>query len=166
MPATQAKLIIREARAADAPAVAALSRKVYGKADGVLLRRRFAGQMNNFPEGQFVAEYEGTPSSATARRCRSSSKTSPSQPHSWDEITGGGFGTRARSRRRRCRLWHGGVRRSRLSAACASASASTASGSELCQYFELKGIVFGGRMPGYGRQAAASIPTRRIISMR
>ena len=58
MPATQAKLIIREARATDARAVAALSRKVYGKTEG-FSAAQIRGQINNFPEGQFVAEYEG-----------------------------------------------------------------------------------------------------------
>lgn len=144
---TQAKLVIREARAADARAVAALSRKVYGRADG-FSTAQVRGQINNFPEGQFVAEYEGE----IVGHCATLivDEDLAFAQHSWDEITGGGFATRhdpdgeilygmevcVDPQYRRLRIGQRFYRRRQ----------------ELCQYFELDGIVFGGRMPGYGRR--------------
>ncbi|MFO1261270.1 MAG: GNAT family N-acetyltransferase [Sphingomonadaceae bacterium] len=147
MPATQAKLIIREARATDARAVAALSRKVYGKTEG-FSAAQIRGQINNFPEGQFVAEYEGEIVGHCATLIVESDLAFAN--HSWDEVTGGGFATRhdedgdilygmevcVDPTYRRLRIGQRFYRRRQ----------------ELCQYFELKGIVFGGRMPGYGRR--------------
>lgn len=148
MPNTQAKLVIREARLSDARAVAALSRKVYGRTKG-FSSAQIRGQINNFPEGQFVAEYEG----AIVGHCATQMVDAALAfaPHSWDEITGGGYATRHDENGdilygmevcvdpdyRRLRIGQRFYRRRQ----------------ELCQYFELKGIVFGGRMPGYGRRS-------------
>lgn len=144
---TQAKLVIREAKPADARAIAALSTKVYGKAtafSGAQIR----GQINNFPEGQFVAEYEGVIVGHCATQIVGADLAFAA--HSWEEITGGGFATRhdpdgdilygmevcVDPDYRRLRIGQRFYRRRQ----------------ELCQYFELKGIVFGGRMPGYKRR--------------
>lgn len=147
MPNTQAKLIIREAKPADARAIAALSKKVYGKTEG-FSSAQIRGQINNFPEGQFVAEYEGD----IVGHCATLivSEELAFAQHSWDEITGGGFATRhdedgdvlygmevcVDPAYRRLRIGQRFYRRRQ----------------ELCQYFELKGIAFGGRMPGYKRR--------------
>jgi len=147
MPDTHAKLVIREAKPSDARAIAALSAKVYGKAtafSGAQVR----GQINNFPEGQFVAEYEGVIVGHCATQIIDADLAFA--PHSWEEITGGGFATRHDPEGdilygmevcvdpdyRRLRIGQRFYRRRQ----------------ELCQYFELKGIVFGGRMPGYKRR--------------
>lgn len=144
---TRAKLVVRPALAADAKAVAALSTKIYGRNQG-LSQAQVRGQINNFPEGQFVAEYEGV----IVGHC--ATLIVPQEiafaPHSWSEITGGGFGTRHDSAGnilygmevcvdpayRRLRIGQRFYRKRR----------------ELCEYFELKGIAFGGRMPGYARR--------------
>ena len=55
---SKAKLIVRSATVADARAIAALSTKVYGKGEA-FTAAQIRGLVNNFPEGQFVAEYEG-----------------------------------------------------------------------------------------------------------
>ena len=147
MPNTQAKLIIREAKPADARSIAALSRKVYGKTEG-FSTAQIRGQINNFPEGQFVAEYEGEIVGHCATQIVDEDLAFAQ--HSWDEITGGGFATRhdedgdilygmevcVDPDYRRLRIGQRFYRRRQ----------------ELCQYFELKGIVFGGRMPGYKRR--------------
>jgi predicted amidohydrolase len=146
-PESKAKLIIREARAGDARIISALSRKVYGRADG-FSTAQIRGQINNFPEGQIVAEYEGEIVGHCATLIVDSDLAFA--PHSWDEITGGGFATRHDPEGdilygmevcvdpdyRRLRIGQRFYRRRQ----------------ELCQYFELDGIVFGGRMPGYGRR--------------
>jgi len=147
MPGTQAKLVIREAKASDARAIAALSAKVYSKADA-FSGAQIRGQINNFPEGQFVAEYEGK----IVGHCATLivDEDLAFAQHSWDEVTGGGFATRhdedgdvlygmevcVDPDYRRLRIGERFYRRRQ----------------ELCQYFELKGIAFGGRMPGYKRR--------------
>lgn len=144
---TQAKLIVRPALAKDARAIARLSTKVYGKAEA-MTAAQIRGQINNFPEGQFVADYEGT----IVGHCATLivSQEIAFAPHSWGEITGDGFGTRHDPEGdvlygmevcvdpdfRRLRIGQRFYRKRQ----------------ELCQYFELKGIAFGGRLPGYARR--------------
>ncbi|MBA3055102.1 MAG: GNAT family N-acetyltransferase, partial [Sphingomonadales bacterium] len=144
---SSAKLVIRPATSSDAKAIAALSAKVYGKSASYS-QAQIRGQVNNFPEGQFVAEYEGK----IVGHC--ATLIVPGEialaPHTWAEITGGGFASRHDSEGdvlygmevcvdpdfRRLRIGQRFYRKRQ----------------ELCQYFELKGIVFAGRMPGYARR--------------
>ena len=144
---TQAKLIVRPATSRDSKAIARLSAKVYGK-DQAMSAANIRGQINNFPEGQFVAEYEG----AIVGHCATLivSQDVAFAPHSWSEITGDGFATRHDP--------HGDIlygmevcvdpefRRLRIG------QRFYRKREELCQYFELKGIAFGGRLPGYARR--------------
>lgn len=144
---TPAKLIIRTAEISDAPAIAALSARVYGR-NHSFSESQIRGQINNFPEGQFVAEFEGM----IVGHCATLivSEQVAFTPHNWTEITGGGFAARHDSNGdilygmevcvnpefRRLRIGQRFYRKRR----------------ELCQDLELKGIAFGGRMPGYARR--------------
>jgi predicted amidohydrolase/ribosomal protein S18 acetylase RimI-like enzyme len=144
-----ARLLIRNATLADVGAVRALSRRVYGD-DLAYTLGHIRGQINNFPEGQFVAEYEGR----VVGYCGTfiTEERIALGPHTWMEITGGGFASRHNPGGdvlygmevvvdpdfRRLRIGQRLYRKRR----------------ELCQLFELKGIAFGGRMPGYARRAA------------
>ena len=157
MTAEKPKLLIRVAALKDAREISALSRKVYGKGEGYT-PEEILGQINNFYEGQLVAEYEGkiVGHCATFQISEKTARTA----HSWAEITGGGFAARHDPngqilygmevsvdpdyRRLRIGLRFYKVRR------------------ELCQHLGLKGIIFGGRLPGYARRSA-HIPTPRII---
>jgi predicted amidohydrolase/predicted N-acetyltransferase YhbS len=146
-PQSKAKLIIRPARRKDARAIAELSAKVYGAADA-FTQAEVRGQINNFAEGQFVAEYEG----AIVGHCATVVVTEAQAfgPHTWEEITGGGYGRQVLAEAdilygfevcvdpafRRLRIGQRFYRKRR----------------ELCENLELKGIVFAGRMPGYARQ--------------
>jgi predicted amidohydrolase/ribosomal protein S18 acetylase RimI-like enzyme len=146
-PATKAKLLIRQAKAADAPAVARLSVKVYGRGDA-FTRAEIRGQINNFPEGQFVAEYEGT----VVGHCATMVLTEEQAftPHAWEEISAGGYGRPPADDGdvlygfevcvdpdyRRLRIGQRLYRKRK----------------ELCQDLGLKGIAFAGRMPGYTRR--------------
>ena len=56
---SKAKLIIRNATPDDIPGLQALSAKVYGEGEEYS-RDHLMAQINRFPDGQFVAEYEGT----------------------------------------------------------------------------------------------------------
>ena len=149
MSQTDAKLIVRNATLADAPQIVALTQRVYGLAESYN-ESEIRGQIVNFADGQFVAEYEGKIVGYCATFIIA--EEIAFAPHSWMEITGGGYASRHNPdgnilygmevsvhpdfRRQRIgqRLYR--VRR------------------ELCEYLELKGIVFGGRMPGYTKMAA------------
>lgn len=140
-------LVIRNAELAGVPEIAALSRRVYGEKEASS-EDEIRGQINNFAEGQYVAEYEGK----TVGYCATFiiGEEPVMRPHSWMEITGGGFASRhdpdgdylygmevsVDPSARRLRI---GQRFYKLRR-------------ELCEYMELKGIVFGGRLPGYARR--------------
>ena len=59
---------------------------------GTYSRAMLLGQIHNFPEGQFVAEYEG----AIVGYCATFliDGDIALQPHTWNEITGGGYASR------------------------------------------------------------------------
>jgi len=155
---TKAKLVVRNATLDDAGAVAALSRRVYGEGEDYH-PGQVRGQINAFPEGQFVAEYEGE----IVGHCATFvlDEELAFKPHSWAEITGGGFASRHNPdgnilygmdiavdpRYRRLRIGQRFYRARR----------------DLCQQWELTGIVFGGRMPGYAKKAAEYPDPRAYI---
>ena len=150
---SKAKLIIRQARAADAPAIARLSVKVYSVGDA-FTRAEIRGQINNFPEGQFVAEYEGK----VVGHCATMVLTAEQAfaPHDWEEISAGGYG---RPPAEAGEVLYGfevcvdpDYRRLRIGQRLYRKR------KELCQELELKGIAFAGRMPGYARRKR-SYPT-------
>ena len=146
--AAKPKLITRNATLADVEAIAALSRRVYDDKDAAT-EDEIRGQINNFPEGHFVAEYED----ALVGYCATFiiDEETALKPHTWMEITGGGFASRhdpdgdylygmdvtVSPDARRLRIGQRFYKHRR----------------ELCEQLELKGIVFGGRMPGYNRRA-------------
>lgn len=143
----KARLIMRNAELADVAQIEALSRRVYGEGEAST-QDEIRGQINNFPDGQFVAEYDGDLVGYCATFMID--EETALQPHSWMEITGGGFGSRHNPEgdylygmevsvdpaARRLRI---GQRFYKLRR-------------ELCEYMELKGIVFGGRMPNYAKR--------------
>lgn len=142
-----AKLTIRQAEIGDVKNIAALSARVYGKGHGYT-EAHIRGQISNFPEGQFVAEY----GSEIVGHCATLIVPSDAvfQSHSFDAISGNSFGSRhdpsgdvlygievsVDPKFRRLRIGQRFYRKRR----------------ELCEYLELKGIAFGGRMPGFMRK--------------
>ncbi len=151
--ASKAKLIIRQARVGDAPAIARLSVKVYSVGDA-FTRAEIRGQINNFPEGQFVAEYEGK----VVGHCATMVLTAEQAfaPHDWEEISAGGYG---RPPAEDGEVLYGfevcvdpDYRRLRIGQRLYRKR------KELCQELELKGIAFAGRMPGFARRKR-SYPT-------
>jgi GNAT superfamily N-acetyltransferase len=142
-----AVLTIRNARMADLPAISALVAKVYktmpAYSDGML-----RGQISGFRDGQFVVEYEGD-IVGYAAGFRIDEKTALA-PHTWSAITGGGYAARHDP----AGDWFYGMevcvdpdrRRLRIGQRLYDARR------DLCESLNLKGIVFGGRMPGLARR--------------
>jgi len=146
-PFAKPKLVLRRADLNDVPGIVDLSRRIYG-AQNAFTRRQVRGQINNFSDGQFVAEYDGT----IVGHCATFmiSGTIALQPHSWSEITGNGYA----SRHDHDGDWlygmevsvHPEYRRLRIGQRLYRARKN------LCEEWGLQGIVFGGRMPGYARR--------------
>lgn len=145
---TNEKLIVRNATLDDVEQIDALVQRVYPDM-APYPRAMLLGQINAFPEGIWVAQlgerivgYCATlrvPEAAALR------------PHTWREITGGGYGSThdvhgdwlygyevcVDPQMRRYRIGQRFYRARR----------------RLCEYERLKGIVIAGRMPGYARAA-------------
>jgi len=139
-------LFVRQATLADVPALWALNVKIYP--DAPFTAEMLRGQITNFPEGQFLVEYEGHVVGYCATFIISGDICL--NPHTWKEITGNGYASRHdpdgdylygmevcvdpdyRGIRIGSRLYQ--YRK------------------KLCQDLKLKGIVFGGRMPGYRKR--------------
>lgn len=143
---TEARLVIRQAQTGDVAAIAALARRVYQ--DFVpYTRGEIRGQINNFPDGCFVAVLDDKVVGYCASMRIAGNKALA--PHSWDEITGNGFG----SRHDPTGDWLYGyemcvdpkVRGTRLGRRLYEERRS------LAEQLELKGIAFGGRMPNFTR---------------
>ncbi len=147
MDPTKAKLVVRNAEPRDANRIVRLTSKVYGKGEGYTAAQ-IRGQINNFPDGQFVAEYEGKIVGYCATLIVP--EVAVFNEHTWAEITGQGYGTRHDNNgdvlygmevcvdpaHRRLRIGQRFYRQRQ----------------ELCQHYDLMGIAFGGRMPGFSRR--------------
>jgi len=149
-PKPQPKLVIRNAVPADIEGIRAVMAKAYPSfgTHGVYSEAQLRGQMHQFPEGQFVATYEGQIIGycATFRI----PETLALKAHDWATITGRGYASRHdpqgdwlygmdvcvdpdfRGRRIGQRLYNERKR--------------------LCQHLRLKGVVFAGRMPNLARR--------------
>ncbi|GAA4761046.1 bifunctional GNAT family N-acetyltransferase/carbon-nitrogen hydrolase family protein [Stakelama sediminis] len=149
---TPAKLEVRTAKPGDIPGILALIGRVYAVYSGVenYTPGMIRGQINNFPDGQFVALYEGQ----VVGYCASSriDEHVALAPHDWEGITGNGFG----SRHDPTGDWLYGFelavdknqRGLRIGKRLYEARRA------LAERLELKGIVFAGRMPNYRRNRA------------
>ncbi|MDB5719367.1 MAG: family N-acetyltransferase [Sphingomonas bacterium] len=141
-----ATLEVRVAGPADVPGIIALISRAYPDAENYSAGQ-ISGQINNFPEGQFVAVSNG----AIVGYCASSriDEAIAFAPHDWATITGNGFG----SRHDATGDWLYGIemavdeRQRGLRIGKRLYEARRA----LAEQLELRGIVFGGRMPGYAR---------------
>jgi predicted amidohydrolase/predicted N-acetyltransferase YhbS len=144
-----ARLEIRAATTADVPSILALISRAY-PGFGNYSAGQILGQINNFPDGQFVAVLEG----GVVGYCASSriDEAIALAPHDWSTITGNGFG----SRHDPTGDWLYGIemavddRQRGLRIGKRLYEARRA----LAERLELRGIVFGGRMPNYGRLKA------------
>lgn len=147
-PVEKPRLVLRNATPHDIPGIRALSDKVYGATEGAYTTAQLRGHQHHFPEGQFVAVYDD----AIVGYCatfRIAEKLAL-KPHDWEGITGRGYAARHDAHGD----WLYGLevcvdpdyRGLRLGQRLYNAR------KQLCQHLHLKGIVFGGRMPGLNRR--------------
>lgn len=145
-----AALIVRTAHAEDVAGIVALSKRVYAPIPGHTARM-IRSQINNFADGQFVAEFNGEIVGHCATFIIDGDIAL--KPHRWNDITGDGLASRHDP--------HGDYlygmevsvdpahRRLRIGQRLYAARKA------LCERLDLKGIVFGGRMAGYARRRRA-----------
>ena len=142
----KARLEIRQAKVSDVRAIADLVRRAYDDLPAYT-HGEIRGQLNNYPEGCFVAKLDGKLVGYCAS-IRLSEKLAFSD-HSWDEITGNGFGSRHNAKGE----WLYGyemcvdpkVRGTRIGRRLYEERRA------LAERLDLTGIVFGGRMPNLRR---------------
>ncbi|SES24937.1 Predicted amidohydrolase [Tranquillimonas rosea] len=126
--------------------IIALSRRVYPE-EPPYTRGQISGHINTFPEGVFVALYDGEVVGYAASTVLKEHRVM--NQHTWSEVTGGGYGSQYTGDGD----WLYGMevmvepsrRRLRIGKRLYQAR------ERLCTDHELKGIAFGGRMPGYRR---------------
>jgi predicted amidohydrolase/GNAT superfamily N-acetyltransferase len=141
------KLVVRKARLKDVKRIFKLGVKIYGE-EYALSPNMIIGQINNFPDGQFVVLYEDEVVGycATFRIAEAIAL----KPHTWSEITGGGFASRHDANGdflygmeicvdQDYRGWRIGQRLYQVR-------------KTLCQELKLRGIVIGGRLPGLAKR--------------
>ena len=141
-----ARLEIRQAKLKDVRAIGELVRRAYDDLPAYT-QGEIRGKINNYPEGCFVALFDG----AVVGYCASMrlDERVALSDHTWDEVTGNGFG----SRHDPTGDWLYGyelcvdpaVRGTRLGRRLYEERRA------LAERLDLTGIVFGGRMPGYAR---------------
>jgi predicted amidohydrolase len=142
------KLNVRLATAADIPGISSLVERVYsGMAPYPVAM--LTGQINAFPEGVWVAVLGDSIVGYCATIRLPGEKALA--PHTWREITGGGFGS---THDASGEFLYGyevcvdpGMRRYRIGQRFYKARW------KLCEYLRLKGIVIAGRIPRYSRNA-------------
>ncbi len=139
-------LNIRHAELADIPAIVALGQRVYGHLS--LNEEMVTGQISIFPEGQFVAVYNDEIVGHCATFVIAGEIAL--KAHSWWNITGHGFASRHNPLGDYLYGMEVCVDKSfrglRIGQRLYDAR------KQLCYDMELKGIVFGGRMPGLARK--------------
>ncbi|HEY9055524.1 MAG TPA: GNAT family N-acetyltransferase [Aurantimonas sp.] len=140
------KIEVRIAEKSDVAAIIALSGRVF-KDEKPYTRGMILGQLSAFPEGQFIVVYEGDVVGYAATMILPEERAL--KQHTWVEVTGGGY---AAMHDRKGEWLYGTEicvdpdrRRLRIGKRLYDARR------RLCQDLDLKGIAFGGRMPGYQR---------------
>ena len=143
---TKARLEVRRAVPSDVRAIAALVRRAYADLPAYT-QGEIRGQINNFPDGCFVAKLDNKVVGYCASM-RLSEKVALGTG-TWDEVTGNGFGSRHFPKG----PWLYGyemcvdpkVRGTRIGRRLYEERRA------LAEELDLQGIVFGGRMPGLSR---------------
>ena len=136
------KLIVRNAKIKDVRDIIALGKKIYPNQSSYSTYA-IQGQINNYPEGQFIAEYEGR----LVGYCSSIriSEKQALRSHNWSDITGNGYGS---THNKFGEFLYGvevfvdpDYRGMKIGERFYTER------KKLCRYHRMKGIVFAGRLP-------------------
>ncbi|MCP5467775.1 MAG: GNAT family N-acetyltransferase [Deltaproteobacteria bacterium] len=141
-PSKDSQLTIRQAKIRDIHKIQKLIQQVYPKLATYPLSL-IRGQINSFPEGHFVAQYDGEIIGYCAS-IRLSEKTVMAS-HTWKEITGGGYGTT--HDQNGDYLYGYEIAVSPDYRGMKIGQRFYDERKKLCKFLRLKGIVFGGRLP-------------------
>lgn len=143
----RSRLIVRQARHDDIEAIQSLVERAYPR-QTPYTRDELRGQLNHFPDGQLVAEYENRIVGYCTTICLPEARVLA--PHTWEEITGNGYGSTHDSEGDYLYGYEVCVdpdyRGLRIGQRLYKERAA------LCVKLGLKGIVFGGRLPGLRRR--------------
>lgn len=149
------KIEVRNAVISDIPKVLDLTKKVYPDMTPYS-PDTLQGQITNFPEGCFVIEDKDTHEILAYSASIRLKESRIMKPHSWNTITGGGFGTTHQSNGE---FLYGyevcvdpEVRGTRLGQRIYNAR------KDLAKYLRLKGIAFCGRIPGLSKKKEIKDP--------
>jgi predicted amidohydrolase/ribosomal protein S18 acetylase RimI-like enzyme len=156
----RSRLTVRNPTRADIPAIVELNERVYrGTGIDAFTPGELIGQMNNFPEGQFVVLVDDriVGHCATFRIAGELAL----KPHNWNEITGNGYASRHEPEGE----WLYGME------VCVDPSYRGYrigqrlynERKRLCQDLGLKGIAFGGRLPALHRRLKRHGSVERYI---
>ena len=151
-------LRLRNTRVSDFPVIKKIMDRVYGRAGGAWTRKQFAAQIARFPDGQFCLEDRGKVVAAVISLIVDYSKYGDFHTHA--QITGDGYLTTHDPSG--FTLYgvdvfvHPDYRGLRLGRRLYDAR------KELCRKLNLRRIIFGGRIPGYGKYAGEMTPQEYI----
>jgi len=154
------KIKVRNATIKDVKEIAELSKSVYGK-DFCFKEDHIRGQINTFPQGQFVVLMEDNIVGYCSTFIISAELAL--KPHTFKEITGHGFGSLHDPNGEY--LYGMEVCVDKNMRGMKIGGRLYAARKKLCQNLELKGIVFGGRLPGYGKYHKKGISPEEYIEM-
>ncbi len=155
-----AKLQLRNMVREDFPQIVALSESVYGK-DIAMTVEMLNGQMSRFAQGQFVIEADGIIVGHCATFIIDEKRAFA--PHSYAEITGGGFASQHDDEGDYLYGMEVAVdenfRGLRIGQRLYNAR------KDLCNNLGLKGIVFGGRMPNFAKHKKTAQTPENYINL-
>lgn len=139
-------IAVRQAQFEDIAAIVELSQRVYG--EFYMKEEMLSGQLSTFPEGQFVAEYNGEIIGHCATFIISGEIGL--KPHNWRQITGNGFASLHDPDGDY--LYGMEICVDALFRGLRIGQRLYDARKKLCQSLKLKGIIFGGRMPSLSRK--------------
>ncbi len=147
-------LDIRNAKLSDIPNLVKLTARAYPEHMGGYAEDILQGQITNFPEGCFVIEDDGRLIGYSASIRLKHKRIF--KPHTWHEITGGGFGTTHQTDGEYLYGYETCVdpdaRGTRVGQRLYNAR------KDLAKYLRLKGIAFVGRIPGFSKKKDVTDP--------
>lgn len=151
---TPENLVLRNAKISDIPKLIALTAKAYPPEMGGYSEDTLQGQITNFPEGVFVVEDRGELVGYSASIRLKGKRIF--RPHTWAQITGGGYGTTHQTDGEYLYGYETCVdpdmRGTRIGQRLYNAR------KDLAKYLRLKGIVFVGRIPGFSKKKNITDP--------